>query len=270
MIDINSQITIKKIVVLTKEVCIDFEDKESLKILLNTFLEFSLYENKIISLNDYNNIIERDEFYRLKDYAYYLLKFRDYCEREMENSLYKYNQNIKFIKEIIEDLKHKNYLNDESYARYIVEKMSSKKYSKARVIKELEAMEIDENIIIDAISNYNELEILSDKVKHLFNQSYKKKTLDNAKKDVYQKCLYEGFEPSNIIEILDSLFIDNNEVDDHDYLMLENDYKKLKRNSKKDCDSKEFQVKLIRKLSQKGYSYDSIMELIRKDELNND
>ena len=52
--------------------------------------------------------------------------------------------------------------------------------------------------------------------------------------------------------------------------MLIKDYQKLKRNYQNDCDKKEFQVKLIRKLISKGYSYESINEIIRKDELEND
>ena len=38
--------------VLTKEVILEFSTQESLKILLNTFLEFSLYENKELSLKE--------------------------------------------------------------------------------------------------------------------------------------------------------------------------------------------------------------------------
>ena len=42
--------------VLTKEVILEFSTQESLKILLNTFLEFSLYENKELSLKEYKEI----------------------------------------------------------------------------------------------------------------------------------------------------------------------------------------------------------------------
>ena len=261
---------VKKVEILSKEVCIDFSELESLKILLNTFLEFSLYENKEISVEEYQNIKEKDLFFRLKDYAYYLLKFRDYCEKEMENSLYKYHQNMDYVNQIILELKNKNYLNDESYAKYACEKMFNKQYSKARAYKELDNMEISEDIIDDVLKDYDEYEILKKKISFLFNISYKKKTLDNAKKDVYQKCLMDGFDSTLIIEILENINIDYEEKNVHDQIMLEKDYNKLKRNYQNDCDKKDFQVKLIRKLTTKGYSYDAIMELIRKDELNND
>ena len=52
--------------------------------------------------------------------------------------------------------------------------------------------------------------------------------------------------------------------------MADSLYQKVKRNYQNDCDKKEFQVKLIRKLTAKGYSYDSIVDIIRKDELTND
>ena len=120
----STNLKITKIDILTKEVYVEFDNQNPIKILLNTFLEFSLYENKKITINDYNNLKSKDEFYRLKDYAYYLLKFRDYYEKEMELSLYKYNPNMEYINEIITDLKNKNYLNDYSYAKNSIEKMS--------------------------------------------------------------------------------------------------------------------------------------------------
>ena len=86
--NMNKETTkIIKAQVLTKEVILEFSTQESLKILLNTFLEFSLYENKELSLKEYKEIKEKDSFFRVKDYAYYLLKFRDYVKRKW-NFLY--------------------------------------------------------------------------------------------------------------------------------------------------------------------------------------
>ena len=266
----NTDIKVTKINILTKEVCVDFDNQDSIKILLNTFLELNLYENKIITINDYQNIKNKDEFYRLKDYAYYLLKFRDYCEKEMELSLYKYNPNMEFINEIINDLKKKNYLNDYSYAKYLIEKMSLKKYSKAKAIKELETMEIDSFIIDELIKDYDEFNILKSKINKMFDLVYKKKTFDNAKKDIYQKCLFEGFDGNIISEVLDDINYDFEENYNHDIFIIENEYTKIKKKIKNDCSKEDFQVKLIRKMLQKGYSYESIMDLIRKDELKDD
>ena len=256
--------------VLTKEVILEFSTQESLKILLNTFLEFSLYENKELSLKEYKEIKEKDSFFRVKDYAYYLLKFRDYCEKEMEFSLYKYCENTEYVDKIINELKSKNYINDEAYAKYAVEKMFTKQYSKARVIKELVNLEINELIIDEYTQNYDEYAILEKRIKTLFNNAYKKKTFEHAKMDVYQKCLVDGFDTSLVLEILNNTSLENEENIEHDNQMLIKDYQKLKRNYQNDCDKKEFQVKLIRKLISKGYSYESINEIIRKDELEND
>jgi SOS response regulatory protein OraA/RecX len=88
--------------------------------------------------------------------------------------------------------------------------------------------------------------------------------------DVYQKCLVDGFDTSLVLEILNNTSLENEENIEHDNQMLIKDYQKLKRNYQNDCDKKEFQVKLIRKLISKGYSYESINEIIRKDELEND
>lgn len=263
-------IKITKTEVLTKEVLVEFSNKEPLKILLNTFLELSLYENKEITPKDYQNIKEKDEFFRVKDYAYYLLKFRDYCEREMEYSLYKYCQNEIFVQDIIKELKKKNYINDEAYAKYAVEKMFYKQFSKVRVIKELESLDIDENIIYTSTKDYDEYEILEKKINYLFKKYYSKKTLENAKKDVYQKCLIEGFDLEIVQEILTNLELSFENNIDHDHEMLLKDYLKIKRNYQNDCDNNEFKVKLIHKLTSKGYSYDAVMNVLRKDELEND
>lgn len=263
-------IKITKVEILTKEVVLSFDIKDSIKILLNTFLDFNLYESKLITEEDYNEIILKNEYYILKDYAYYLLKFRDYCEKELEHSLHRYSQNEQNIKSIINELKSKNYINDESYTKCYVEKMFNKGFSKNRVIKELEVLNIDEQIIYNSLIDYNEEEILITKIKKLFNIAIKKKTYVNAKKDIYQKCIYEGFDSSLVYELLENMSFDYIEIKTHDEKILENEYQKIKRTIKIDCDSNEFKVKLIRKLSTKGFSKESINELIRKDELIND
>lgn len=261
---------IVKVVVLSNKVSIDFDDNTSLEILLDTFLDFNLYENKIIVQEIYNNILEKDSYNKLKSYAYYLLKFRDYCEKEIFNSLYKYEQNETSINLIINELKQKNYLNDFNYAKYALDKMFNKGYSKVRAIKELENYDIDYSIIDELILDYNEEEILFKKVKKLFSQIYSKKTLENTKKDIYQKCVYEGFDSSLIVNIIDKVINDMDYDNNHDLQMLINDFNKIKRNYKNDCDNHDFKVKLIRKLTQKGYSYDDVCNLVRKEEFEND
>ena len=260
---------IMKVVILANEVSIDFDDKSDLKILLDTFLDFNLYENKIINQDIYNEILDKNNYNKLKNYAYYLLKFRDYCEKEMFISLYKYEPNEVSINKIINELKQKNYLNDYNYAKYALEKMFNKGFSKARAIKELFEFEINQDIINELIIDYDEEEILTKKTKKLFAQIYSKKTLENTKKDIYQKCLYEGFESSQVISIIDNICddLDNN---NHDFQMLLQDYNKLKRINKNDCDKNDFKVKLTRKLLQKGHSYEQICELIGKDDFKDD
>ena len=56
--------------------------------------------------------------------------------------------------------------------------------------------------------------------------------MENTKKEIYQKCIYEGFESSQVISIIDNICddLDNN---NHDFQMLLQDYNKLKRISKK-------------------------------------
>jgi len=187
----------------------------------------------------------------------------------MFNSLYKYEQNEININIIINELKQKNYLNDYNYARYALEKMFIKGFSKVRAIKELEDYEISKDIINELLIDYDEEEILVKKIKKLFSQIYNKKTLENTKKEIYQKCIYEGFESSQVISIIDNICddLDNN---NHDFQMLLQDYNKLKRISKNDCDKNDFKVKLTRKLLQKGHSYEQICELIGKDDFKDD
>jgi len=49
-----------KVIVLSNEVNIEFDDKSMIKILLDTFLDFNIFENKIISQDTYNKILEKD------------------------------------------------------------------------------------------------------------------------------------------------------------------------------------------------------------------
>lgn len=134
-----------------------------------------------------------------------LLKFRPRSERELEGRLGKKKFSVSVIRETLEFLKDKRFIDDAAFAKIWVESRIKKPLGLRRLRQELQAKGIDKGIIEGQLSeikkNYQEeaivRELIGGKLKKLKGIEPQK-----AKMRIYGYLLRRGFSPEVIIDLL--------------------------------------------------------------------
>jgi regulatory protein len=143
-----------------------------------------------------------------KNYAFLLLKFRPRSEKELYQRLEKKKFDEKIIKETLEFLKDKNFIDDSNFAKTWIESRLKKPLGVHRIRQELNLKGIDRQIIDtqleEALKGYCEEEIVRQIAKNKFR---KLKTIEplKAKRRIYAYLLRRGFSMQAVADAINSL-----------------------------------------------------------------
>ncbi len=145
---------------------------------------------------------------KARNYSFLLLKFRPRSEKEIYQRLKNKKFTPEVIRQTIDFLKDKGFIDDHYFARAWVEARIKKPLGIRRLREELKIKGIDKDIISDIIGqikeNYQETEIVS----ALIQERLKKLTnIDplKAKRRTYAYLLRRGFSPDIVIDVLNRL-----------------------------------------------------------------
>lgn len=142
---------------------------------------------------------------KARNYAFLLLKFRLRSEHEIYERLKRKKFEEGVIKEVLEFLKEKNFVDDNLFTKAWIESRLKKTFGLKRLKQELRIKGINKEIIDSQISeikkNYSESEIVAKIVKERFN---KLKDIDprKARMRVYGYLLRRGFPSEIVLQIL--------------------------------------------------------------------
>lgn len=173
---------------------------------------------------------------------------RQQCQEKLLSELNEEDTSI-----ILNTFQEDGYLNDEKFAKTLIEKNKNCK-GKKEIRKILLQQKIDENLIIKLLEDFNEND---EYIEQYVTQKYK--TFSSSKVMFIQKMkeqLYaKGFELDRIQNVL-------SHFDFHDDLAsLQQEYKKYSK-------LYDNQQKIISKLRNKGYNVEDIKDIIRKSDKN--
>jgi len=140
---------------------------------------------------------------RLREYAFFLLKFRLRTEKELYQRLKRKNFSEDCVNKALEFLKEKRFIDDRLFAKAWVESRLKKPLGFRRLAQELKIKGVAEAIINSRLSEakkgYSEEEV----VKEIIRQKQEKtRELDplKAKKRIYSYLLRRGFSPEVVID----------------------------------------------------------------------
>jgi regulatory protein len=141
-------------------------------------------------------------------YAFLLLKYRQRSEKEISERLRKKKYPEEIIKETLDFLREKKFIDDAVFARVWIRERLARAIGPRRLFQELKLKGIDkqviENNLGEAKEYYSETETIRGLAERRFN-SFKDLDPQAAKRRVYAYLLRRGFSPDAVIDTLNQL-----------------------------------------------------------------
>lgn len=230
----------------------------------DTIIKFHLFKDSTYSKEEFSKIIYD---IKINEYFNKVLRYLSYGPRsEYEIRIYiQKNDSEKILHskdydEIINRLKALNYLNDDLYAKQIIDYYKESK-GKKYIINFLKDKKVDNEIVsklIDEYSSEEEMEVAS-KISDKYLQTNRKYPFKKQQVLLISKLNRLGFSSGVISKIMNNLEY----VDESDET-LEKDILKLKRKlERKELSEYEKKQYIINSLMSKGYEYRKIVEALK-------
>lgn len=237
---------------------IDFEDAESIITYDNVILENNILLKKEIDSDTYIRINNQNSYYEIYNKAvkYIVTKLRS--EKEIREYLKKYTEETELINKNVIQLKQEGLLNDERYIKAFVEdKVNLTTWGPYKIERELEKLDMNPDLVKETITKYDS-KIFEEKIQKIVS----KKEKMNKKDSIYilrqklERDLFDlGYSKEMIKEHISSISIDETEI-------IKKEIEKLYRKLSIKYSNQNLYYQLKQKLLQKGFSLDSINEVL--------
>lgn len=158
----------------TYEVSLDTNEK----VYINgeIILQYGLKYNMDISTERLNEVIHADTLRKAKERALYLLDYKDYSYIQLYERL-EVNYPQEVCLEVLSKLVELGIINDNRYAKNLAERLIiGKKYGSYRAIRELKLKGIDDDLIQEVVSYYEDTEL--ERLEELINSKYSRYLCD--------------------------------------------------------------------------------------------
>ncbi|MCQ2776565.1 MAG: RecX family transcriptional regulator [Bacilli bacterium] len=229
-------------------------DDEKIIVSKKAYEQIYLFVGKELSDEEISNLIQLTSVTNGLEYAIKLLSKKRYSEMKIKEKLVNKNFNSLEINIIINDLKSKNLINDNAYAKEMIDYMNLLNYGKFKILNKLK----NEGLIINALENFsdgyellkanNQIEKLNNKY---LSSSYVKKIAL-----IRSSLVSLGFDESTIEEAIKNV----DEIDEENELEnLEKEFKLAILRLENKYDVKLLKEKIIKSLMGKGFDYNDIL-----------
>lgn len=244
-------------------VILTLDDGNKLEFSKDILGEFYLYVNKELSGDLLAQIRQYNEMAIHYAYVLRILSRHHYTVSEIRKKLFQRVVSLEASEKIIARLIEHRLLDDQSYARNLLDYYQKQNYGPLFVKEKLKEKGIEEDIIDTVLHQDDTNQIES--AKHLANRLVEKRgnhSKSSLLNQIYSKLTRYGYSPSVASEVVSGLK-DNLQFDEHEALVK--DYLKIRQMlSRKNEDEKKIDDLLIKKLMQKGYRYQHIKKVIEE------
>ncbi|HMM00363.1 MAG TPA: RecX family transcriptional regulator [Bacilli bacterium] len=251
----SKEITITKIAHNKKSIKILFSTQEEIKIDIDTFTDFFLFEGKKVSIEEISRIKQRAEVASAQQYARSLVARHSYTEMEIRRRLRNKKVENATINSIVKRLLDNNLINDLTFANDYMEYALHRGYGPKRVKNDLLKKGISPTIInnlpLTSLDSDDQVDRMAKKFLHGKSFSNQK-----AQNDAVFAFLYRnGFSQSKAAAIVQKL----PEIP-HSLVMenLQSDLAKAKKRYQSKYSGRDLRQRIIYLLEQKGYNYEDI------------
>lgn len=252
---------IEKVKFNKSNILITFLDGDILKLSESTFTHFYLYKEKILSLEEYKEIIDYENLNKAREYALNLFSKGSYTEKEIYERLsLKKKLSSKDCNVIINYLKEHGFINDKAYIEDYVELLNLKNYGKNKIIQKCYEEGFKKELIDKIVFDEEDEKLKAETQLRKYIAS-KTKNYQKLKENGYAFLINQGFDfeiCSSTIKIIDEEYDFSLEKE-----LLHKEIKKYLLSHKINLNDYKEKSKLISGFIRKGYKYEDIKEEIR-------
>lgn len=230
----------------------------------DTIIKFHIFKDKEFSKMDFKKIIYdikiNESFNKVLNYLNYgprsEYEIRLYIQKNDKEKTLK----VKDYNEIIARLRSLNYVNDELYAKQIVDYYKATK-GKNYIKQYLREKRVDNSIIENSILLIEDDEEIENalKIANKYIQTIRKYPFKKQKEMTMNKLLRSGFSSNLITKIISKIEF----IDESDFSLKKDYLKIIKRLEKKEMSSYEKKQYILNSLLAKGYEYKNINNIIK-------
>ena len=231
----------------------------------DTILKYYLFKGKSFSEEEFQEILENEQENELFTKTLNFISYQMRSSKEIDEYLKKYQATEIQREKIVFRLTNLGYLNDEAYARNMLDSVCLKKKGPLYLKQKLKEKGIDEAIISDALRNYSKDSQQKLIVEIVSREGQKKTHLPpkKQKQNLYEKLLRDGFESDLIGQVLSqATFVDESEA------TLAKEISRL-RVKYRNADKKSVTMKIVANLIGKGYEYSNIIKMLKETDQEN-
>lgn len=195
---------------------IHFFEEESIKVNPNIVYDFSLRKNDEISIDKFNQILQKQDFIRVQNSAMWSLSRRDHSVFELKQKLITKQYDPKNVEIVIDKLLKLDLLNDLKFAKKYIESCRvNKKIGDIKIRNDLLKKRVSSEIIDNLMNDEKDVELEKRNLYDLISKKMRlleNKNLDENKvrERVYRFLINKGFNYSQVKSAFD-LYLNENE-----------------------------------------------------------
>ena len=243
----------------------------SVLVSMEMFVELGLRKGKELEKEVIETLLENEQIVKAYQACIQKISVKDRSRKEMYDFLIeKTTLDIGQINQLIDYLEHKKYINDEQYARSMVQSLQALLQGKQKIIRGLRNKGIAQELIDKVIQEDNEEEevanalALAEKVK----PSIRDRSLRSLKQKLTQRLMSQGFEFNVIEVVMRSLNFQEEEKGELDN--LRKTALKAKRRLSSKHEGTQLRNALFNYLDHQGFNLDDIYIILNEMEWNDE
>lgn len=174
-----------------KNVVIHFDNDDKLIISEDVFYNSGLRKGDEISGDRYSFFVERNKIYYIKQRALSFLSRRFHSEKELYLKLKTKSYDERLIKEVIQDLVSRNFIDDRNFAfHFIEEKLKKKKWGANKIRSALYVKGISGEIIDEELKKIDNTPGLNETIREIATKKINQlKNRNTDEKKIFQKVI---------------------------------------------------------------------------------
>ncbi|NLC33691.1 MAG: hypothetical protein GX760_00265 [Erysipelothrix sp.] len=249
---------------------ITLDDGEKYKVSEDFYYDEKIKANLELTHEKLRQIIEAANYHAAYLKILNKLKYRDYSEYELRTYS---NDNFSLtpseLDSIFEKLKRYDFINDERYVKYQIEKLQSKSYGYHWILQQLKNVRID-TILIETYleNNFDEEVARAHAISKKIVKTIKNKSELELKNSLKSKLMTRGYSSATVQAVVSDLDVVVD--DDLERLNATKEATKVMRRLGRKHQGKELKMRLRQHLYAKGYKDQIIRDTIEEMEYENE
>lgn len=242
---------------------IELDETEKLYVTEDTIVRYMMTKGMTLSKEEFDDIKRFAQFSYGKNLALYYLSFKKRTEKEVQDYLFKYEIEPNIIPHILKNLKEDKWIDDEYYARQVIESNLLSGNKGAYVLKQKLVQKGINKGLIDSILGETDFYPLAEKLAGKLLYKYQTKLPQKALLDkILQFLLNKGFSFPEAKAALESLSIQKDKK--HEEELIFKEFEKQHRRLSKKYEGYDLKQRLTQSLARKGYDFDDIRSVLRE------